>query len=76
MTGLSNTQQALLMLFTFMLPPVIAWLGLGMPMDKTALGILGSSILSGVLAFIKELLGGKAPESTATPAASEVKPTA
>ena len=57
--GLSNRQQALLMLFVFLLPPVITWLAMGFPTDRVTLGILGAAVLSGILAFIKELLGGK-----------------
>jgi len=62
MHKLSDREQAFLMLLVFMLPPLITWAGLGMPTDKGSLGILMSAILSGVLAFIKELLGGKPPE--------------
>lgn len=62
MEGLTNRQQALLMAIVFMLPPLITWAGLGLPTDRVSLGLLISAILSGVFAFIKELLGGKAPE--------------
>ena len=62
MKGLSDQQQAILMLLVFILPPIIAWAALGMPTDKASLGILLSAILSGVLALVKELLGGKPPE--------------
>ena len=62
MKGLSDRGQALLMLLVFVLPPVIAWAALGMPTDRASLGILLSAVLSGVLALVKELLGGKPPE--------------
>jgi len=61
MEGLSDTAQAFLMLLVFILPSVIAWAALGYPTDRTSLGILGSALLSGILVFIKELLGGKPP---------------
>lgn len=57
MRGLSNREQAFLMLFVFILPPIITWCGLGMPSDRSSIGILLSAMLSGVLAFTKELLG-------------------
>lgn len=63
MTGLTDQQQALLMLFVFTLPPVITWTAMGFPVGRAELGILASSILSGVLAFVKELLGGRPPAS-------------
>lgn len=52
------------MLLVFILPPIITWAGLGMPTDRSALGLLLSAVLSGVLVFIKEILGGKAPKET------------
>ena len=57
MKTLSDSEQAILMFFVFVLPPVITWTALGYPTDRASLGILGSAILSGILAFIKELLG-------------------
>jgi len=50
------------MLFVFILPPLITWTALGYPADRISLGILGSAILSAILAFIKELLGGTPPK--------------
>ena len=49
------------MLLVFILPPISIWAGLGMPTDKAAIGILLSAMISGIIAFIKEILGGKAP---------------
>ena len=63
MGELTDIQQAVLMLLVFVLPSLIAWTALGYPSDRASLGILGSSILSGILAFIKELLGIKKEES-------------
>ena len=62
MRRLSDRDQAFLMLFVFVLPALIAWAGLGMPTDRQALGILLAAVLSGVLAFVKEILGGTAPK--------------
>jgi hypothetical protein len=45
------------MLFVFILPPFITWTALGFPTDRTSLGILASAFLSGILAYIKEMLG-------------------
>lgn len=59
MKGLSNQQQAFLMVLVFVLPPIITWSALGFPTGRAELGILASAILSGVLAFVKEILGGK-----------------
>jgi len=49
-----------MMLLAFLIP-LITWCGLGMPTDRISLGILASAILSGMVALIKELIGGKAP---------------
>lgn len=59
---LTDTQQAFFMLLVFVLPSMTVWFGLGMPTDRTALGLLGAGIVSGILAFIKELLGWKPSE--------------
>jgi uncharacterized membrane protein YqaE (UPF0057 family) len=61
---LSDKQQALLMFAAFVLPPVATWMGLGFPVGNVELGILGSSMVGGIIAGIKELLGGKPQEST------------
>jgi len=50
------------MFLVFILPPLITWAALGYPTDRTSLGILGSALLSGVLALIKEILGYKPKE--------------
>lgn len=57
--GLTDLQQAILMLFVFILPSLIAWCALGMPTDRVAVGLLLANILSGILAFCKEMLGSK-----------------
>lgn len=57
--GLSDRDQAILMLGVWILPPIITWAGLGYPTERVALGILGSAIGSGILNFIKEILGTK-----------------
>jgi len=62
MIKLTDTQQATLMLLVFVFPAFIVWTALGMPTDKAALGLLLSSVLSGALVFIKELLGWKPKE--------------
>ena len=62
MKGLNDIQQALLMLLVFVLPPVITWTALGFPTGRAELGILASAVLSGILVFIKEILGWKGKE--------------
>lgn len=62
--GLSNKQQALLMLSAFLIPVLITWTANGTPTDKTSVSLVISGLLGGFLAFIKELLGGKAPPQT------------
>jgi len=59
---LTDVQQGILMFLVFILPPLITWAALGYPTDRTSLGILGSAILSGILALIKEILGYKPKE--------------
>jgi len=62
--GLTNSQQAYLMLAAFFLPILITWTANGAPMDRTSVSLVCSGLLGGFLAFIKELLGGKAPPTT------------
>jgi len=62
--GLSNKQQALLMLSAFLIPVLITWTANGTPTDKVSVSLVISGLLGGFLAFIKELLGGKAPPQT------------
>lgn len=64
MGKLSDGQQAFLMLLVFILPPLATWMALGFPTDRISLGILGSAIVSGILAFVKELLGGAPPKES------------
>jgi len=61
---LTDKQQALLMFAAFVLPPLAVWMGLGYPTGRAELGILGSSLVGGVIAAIKELLGGKTNQNT------------
>jgi len=56
---LTDQQQALFMLFIFILPVFAVWAGSGFPLERVELGFLTASVISGVLAFIKELLGWK-----------------
>jgi uncharacterized membrane protein YqaE (UPF0057 family) len=65
MTGLSNTQQALLMFAALLLPPVGVWAGLGFPMDRLAVGLLVSALISAAIVGIKELMGGSSPPDPA-----------
>ncbi len=58
---LSDTQQAVLMFLAFVLPAFSVWSALGFPMDRAALGLLTTDIISGIIVFIKEIKGGKAP---------------
>lgn len=53
------------MLLVFILPHIITWAALGMPTDRQSLGILLSAVLSGILALVKELLGGQPPAKPA-----------
>lgn len=50
------------MLLVFVFPPLITWSALGFPTGRAELGILASSMLSGILVFIKEILGGTPPK--------------
>lgn len=63
MGKLTDFQQAFLMLLVFVLPVLIVWTSSGMPIDRTSLGLLFSGILSGILVFIKEMLGGTPPKT-------------
>ncbi len=56
------------MLGALTLPAVAIWLGLGAPIDKEGLAVLGSGLVVGVLAFITEKLGGSAPATQPAPA--------
>jgi hypothetical protein len=51
------------MFAAFVLPPVATWMGLGFPVGNVELGILGSSMVGGIIAGIKELMGGKPQEN-------------
>jgi hypothetical protein len=61
MTGLSNTQQAVLMFVGFALAPIGAWLALGAPLDHASIALMLSGLVGGAIAFTKEILGGQAP---------------
>lgn len=62
MGKLTDSQQAVLMLLVFILPVLITWTANGAPTDKASLALVVSGILSGILAFIKEILGGAPPK--------------
>jgi hypothetical protein len=62
MPGLTDSQQSYFMLLAFILVPVGAWAGLGFPTDKTALGLLASNIITGIVMFVKERLGVPVPQ--------------
>jgi len=49
------------MLAVFILPALIVWLSAGASTDHTQLAFLGASILSGLLAYVKETLGTASP---------------
>ena len=66
MVKLTDKQQAYFMLLIFILPPFIVWLAEGFPVERATIGILLAGILSGIIAFIKELLGWK-PSGTEEP---------
>lgn len=69
--GLTDTQQAILMLVAFVLVPIIAWLSIGAPTTHIALAALCASILAGFVLFIKEYYGISVPTATpSTPTAS------
>jgi len=52
------------MLLVFILPVLITWTANGAPTDRASVTLVASGILSGILAYIKEILGGKPPEPT------------
>lgn len=64
--GLTDQQQAALLALAFILPAVSTWFGLGAPTDHAALAMLGGAIVGGIVAYIKEMLGGAAPKTTTT----------
>lgn len=73
MSGLSNGQQALMMLTAFLVPllaSVASWAALGMPTDRSAMGLLVAAICgdisAGIIVFAKEILGGQATTTTTT----------
>ena len=47
------------MFLVFVLPAFGTWFGLGMPTERIAIGLLVSSVISGILVGVKELLGWK-----------------
>jgi len=67
-TGLTNTQQTILLFVAAELPPVIAYLeavGAGTPVNGASLAILGAALLGGVLAVIVKMLGNSVPAVSA-----------
>lgn len=66
---LTDAQQALFMLLIFILPAFAVWAGSGFPVERTEIGFLAASVISGILVFIKEMLGWKPSEpAPVTPA--------
>ena len=63
---LTDFQQAALMFLAFALVPVGAWFGLGAQFDHASIALLGSGVIGGILAFIKEISGGVASSPTPT----------
>lgn len=45
------------MVVAFVLTPIGTWMGIGFPTSHAALGVLGGSIISGVVLAIKEYIG-------------------
>lgn len=56
-TGLSNQQQAIIILVAFVLVPISTWAAIDFPTDRTSLGVLTSSIIAEFLLFFKEWTG-------------------
>jgi hypothetical protein len=82
MSGFTDTQQAFLMFFAFVMTPIASWAALGAPTDHTALaqllaGIIGGTSSGGILAFIKEFggtsNGSNDSTSTTNPPAPTIK---
>lgn len=59
MVQLTDREQALVMFLVFVLPAVLIWLGMEMPMDRSGISLLLYGIVAGILAFLKELAGWK-----------------
>jgi len=51
--NLGDSERALLLLLTLLLPPLINWFSNAMPTDRASLGFLGAALLSAVLVFIE-----------------------
>ena len=49
-------QKAWLLLLVFVLTPVMGWTALGFPTDNVALGAMVTSVLAGVIGFVKVML--------------------
>ena len=63
---LTDKQQAFLMFAAFVLTSLATWMGLGYPTGRAELGLLGSSLMGGLIAAIKELLGGQSQQTNVT----------
>lgn len=50
-----ETKKRLLQLALAILPPIIAWMGLGFPIDRTALAILATALGGAIFAWLKGL---------------------
>lgn len=64
---LTDFQQAALMFAAFALTPIGAWFGLGAQFDHASMALLGTGVIGGILAFIKEISGSTAPVTTVLP---------
>lgn len=62
---LSNMQQAIFVLVALILTPLGTWAAEGFPTDRTAVGVLVSLIIAGIILFIKEYLGSPVPTTIA-----------
>lgn len=51
----TETKKRLLQLALAILPPIIAWMGLGFPTDRTALAILATALGGAIFAWLKGL---------------------
>jgi hypothetical protein len=64
------------MLAVFVIPALVAWTSNGAPTNHADLSVLVAAILSGIMAFLKEVLGAQTPTTTQTSeqAAAEAGP--
>jgi len=81
-TGITNTQQAILVFASALIAALGGWAAAGFPTSRLAIGAVVAAILIGAGLAVKELLGGSSTTAatSATPAApvpkAAVTPTA